>query len=265
MREAITHTFQDAQTEYIPNAAVLDSPVRPHVFVSQIRQGSLDFQVIYQGLIDLPWHEIIQTAGDITNQGLVIIERVGAIIAGVETLRRIGPWIQKRIRGGAEVQSQDADSTVAVRQESSLRADPNAFSNNNTAGEIVGELLHDPTPRAILVQLDEQSITIVRRTLRISVEEHRHHLGGPTIIHDMNLMMNGLSNLDDLREGDPFCLHNPSAIGMHVVHDEDSLFDACVDPNSDLRIEELMMDHMDFPEKTQIVEGPSLDIEDLPE
>ena len=54
MRDTVSQTFSDALAEFIQDATVLQSPITPHVFVSEIRRGSLDFQILYHGVVNLP-------------------------------------------------------------------------------------------------------------------------------------------------------------------------------------------------------------------
>jgi len=257
IRDAVSQTFRDAQAELIRDASVLESPIRPHVFVSEIRQGSLDIQVIYHGVIDLPWRDISHVAVETANQGLLIVERLGAVAAGLETFRRIGSWLAHRI-----FQNEQAKEVV-VRHESSLEANPHALSNSDMAREEARALLHDTRPRALLVVLDESAASTVRDALRVSVERNSR-LGGLVIVHDMNMMMNGVSNLEELPLGSPFCLHNPAAIGLHLLRDSESLFDACANPLSGLTVDDLTLDHAEFDDERPIVDGPSIDSDDLP-
>jgi len=255
MRNAVTETFREAQAEFIQDATVFQSAITPHVFVSRIRQGSLDFQVLYHAILNLPWHEIQKVA----NQGLKIVERIGAIAAGLETLRRVGSGLTHRIFG-----DQWRRKTVKVRHESALESDPHAFSDSNRAGERARALLDDPKPRAMLVVLDEPSASALGQVLSVP-SGSESCLGGHVIIHDMNMIMNGVSNLEELPLGSPFCLHNPAAMGLHLLRDSRSLFDACADPGFGLRISGVTLDHAEFGDERPLVEGPSLDSEDLPE
>lgn len=264
-RQVVCKTFEDAHRE-LQRATVLDLPIQPHVFVSQLRLGSLELQVIYQALIELPWHEIVQSGRKAAGQGFTILEHIGAVAAGLETLKQIGPWIKRRLGGAADSRpSEDRDSgpRVKVTHESSLRIDPHGFSMSDIAIKTAHELFHDSTPRAVLVLLDPEAITVVRRVLHVSTEERTYHLGGKTIIHDMNLMMNGMSSPEQMRNGDVFCFHNPGAIGLQEVSDEDSLFDACL-RTGELQINDLALDAQEFAEKLEIVDGSPIDIDDLP-
>lgn len=256
MRTAIEGAFQAAHKEVLGSPRIFDSPVVPHVFVSQIRTGSLELQVIYQILMELPWREIGESAVTIGGHGLEIVKEIGALAPGVETLRRIGPWIRRHLN----VQNQ-VSSDVTIREESRLLVDPEGLSQGNSSVERARELLDDSTPQALVVLLDQNAFGVVRQALRPKRE--RHHIGGHTILHDMNLNLNGVSDLEELTPGDPFCLHNASAIGLQRVQAEDSLFESCAQSNPSLFIEELTMDHAEFPEQFEIVEGQSLDIDEL--
>jgi hypothetical protein len=264
IREVVCDAIREARQERAGTVAIFDTPIDSHVFVSQIRQGSVEFLTLYHALLTLPWDQVTNEAVGIGRDVSAVVEQVGKFASGVMGVVNLGIFISSRLRQKTGL-PHASERPAVVTPHSSLDVHPPQA--DDAIGRLIEQrlatILNDAAPRAVLVILDSTSINAIQRVLAPEIHGVTHHVGGSVLLHDFNLELNGLSSLDQLHPGDLFCLHNAPALGFTISEDE-SLFEALRGPFADLELVDVQMEHADFSdEPVPIVEGPTIDVDDL--
>ncbi len=264
LRDVVTKTFAEVWAEHVHASRHEIVRIEPHFLVSSVTHGSLVLQLLVQGILDLPWADLVQRA----DGALRVLERIGAIAGGLGALKLAGDWISRRTRDrdARDVPERPGTGHITVTQQASITVAAMALSQEEDAEERVRTTIRSKTPQSLLVVVDEPSVRVIRRSLECPQSDLEKRLGGHVLLHDLNLLCNGLDSFEQLRVGDPFCVHNAAAVGFQESTPRGTLFSSCVGDDPDLAIDDIELDHHEFPDEPRdagIVEGPEIDAEDL--
>ncbi|WP_449245668.1 hypothetical protein [Desulfobacca acetoxidans] len=228
-REAITGAFNDAPREFFEKKYIVNRPIQTHTIVTNVRIGSIEFDVLYQAITELPWAE----ASQCINFGIHYLKELGEVAGGLFALREMYSWIKKRLRK-TPLGNQPAEGDIIVKQTSSLKIETEPIDSIDSIEGIRKRLFGNEQPTCIGTILN--NVTLADKVYQINYNKENvpKHLGGVIVTRDLNYYVNGLRSLEDLRPGDIFFFNNQAALGLQKNLEPASLYLAVGKDNPDV-------------------------------
>ncbi len=261
-RDLVLSTFNDATYELLDKKTIFDRPIKPHSIISNVKFGSIEFEVIYQAINSIPWHEMVNCAQEGMSIGLHYLKEIGSVAGGIIALKSVGSWIKQRAKKEVKnIPSPEGD--VNVNQTSQLKVDKDALSGSSKSQHLLAMLYHHKEPRCIGTIVS--STEALNELFFIPKEKNKRFkgLGGHVIIRDLNLYINGIESMSQINEGDVFFINNFSSLGLQESTDENTLYSSAYSPDADIEILSVRLESHEIPITKEPKHGHRIDADDL--
>lgn len=261
-RDLVITTFNDATYELLDKKSIGDRSIKPHSIISNVKFGSIEFEVLYQAINSIPWQEMANYAQEGMSIGLHYLKEIGSIAGGIVALTSVGGWIKKRAKKKSN-NIPPPEGDVNVSQTSQLKVDENALSRDSTNKHLLKMIYHQKIPLCIGTIVSNTEV--LNDLFYIPKEEPSRfkRLGGHIIIRDLNLYINGISSLSEITEGDVFFINNFSSLGLQESTDENTLYSSAYSSDSDIEISSVRLESYKVPVKKESRRGRRIDADDL--
>lgn len=262
-REAITGAFNDIPKEILEKKRVFDQPIETHTIVTNVRAGSIEYDVIYQTISKILWADFCQNASHYAELGLHYLMELGEIAAGLAAIHRSYNWVKKRIyKAPQHLRPEEGDISIVQTSSLEIRTDP--IESAKSIHEIRESILPDERPRCVGTILNNPVIAGDVYHARYTENQIQENLGGETVIRDLNYYMNGLNSSEDLRPGDVFFFNNPAALGLKISSEPDSLYSSAQGKDPDVDLVGVTLRSHEVPDSSpQMRRGRPVDADDL--
>jgi hypothetical protein len=261
-RDVVNEVFKSAYYEFIERRTLFGRPIIPHTIISNVKHGSLEFEVLYQIIANVPWMEVTENTELAMKQGLFYLKEIGSVAGGLYALNNVGKWIRDRLMK-KEVPLEAPEKNVSVNIKSTIEINVDLFDNKERLSKLRKRLYHYDKPLSIAtVVTDTETVSRIFKLTAQNIEEKRH-LGGQIIVNDLNLHINGINDLNKLRKGDLLALNNYSALGMQFNSETNTVYYSASAENPDVEIQSLVMSSFETKEERQIFRGCPIDSDDL--
>jgi len=261
VRETLQDVFSEAPREYLERSLLFDRPIRAQALVTNLRHGSLELDLLYRVIADLPWPEISGGAQHIIDRGYYCLKEIGSVAGGLYALKGLTGWIKSRVsRDKPELLSEDSE--VEIQHISTLETQIESEMTLEQSGRIRRRLLEEKRPVSLGTVVTNPKIP--HGILRPSQSgENEKNLGGATLLRDLNLFYNGIVSTEEIREGGLFFYNNFAALGLNKPKHTDSLYDAVASEDSTLSIRSVLLSTYEAPEERDTLRGKSIDADIL--
>lgn len=265
VRDEVTDAFLMAQKELTEIRTLFNQPIRPHTFISNVREGSIELQVLYNVIADLPWAETLENSELALQQGLRYLKEIGAITAGLHVFKNIGKWISQRL-GNREIPL-TPDYNIDVSLSTTIEIKEDIIRNGRELNQMFEQLHHEKRPYSLatVVTNHEDLQYIFEKACKAKVGLEGANLGGSNILHDLNMHVNGIQEVEHLKKGDIFTLNNYATLGMQLNVDPDTFYFSAAFERPEIKIESIELSSYETGREDRIFEGGSIDADDLDE
>ena len=266
IRNIVAHTFALAQYEYLEKKTLFGRQIHPHPLIVNIRPGSIELDVLYQIVANIPYSEIAEKSNLLIQQGMEFLKEIGSIAAGIIVLKDIGKWIWKNLREKQVPLRSIDDQHIPINVKSMIEIKDSLPDKKDELIDIRNKLYHEinPISLATLVK-DKNAINYIFDTAKMDKNEDvkKIPLGGRIIINDLNLYINGIRSLEELNVGDLLLINNYSALGLHYNNDPSSVYNSASADNPDIEVLSVIMSSHKTKEEKPILRGRLIDSDDL--
>lgn len=239
VRDEVTDVFLMAQKELMEIRTLFNQPIRPHTFISNVREGSIELQVLYNIIANLPWAGILENSELALRQGLLYLKEIGAIATGLHVFKDTGKRIIQRLRKREIPLTPDYNVNVSLSTAIVIKED--VIRNERELDQIFEHIHHEKRPYSLatVVTNHENLQYIFDRACKSKVVLEGANLGGSNILHDLNMHVNGIREVEHLKMGDIFALNNHAALGMQLNVDPDTVYYSAAFEGPEVKIESI--------------------------
>lgn len=257
-RDIVNEVFESAQDKLMERKTILNRPIRPHTLITNVKHGSIEFDVLYQIIANIPWAEVTENTEWLIKQGVHHLKEIGSVAAGLYVLKDIGKWIRDRLKRKVPLEASE-NSIVSVEIISTIEISENLLESKEKLIDLRKRLYHDDKPLSIAtVVTNRENVNMV-----FKLAETQNHLGGQIIVNDLNMYVNGIDSLNKLKIGDLFIINNYSALGMQFNDDPTSVYHSASVENPDVEIQSLVLSSFETEDEKRIYRGHPIDSDDL--
>jgi hypothetical protein len=147
-RDVVNEVFKSAYDEFMGRKTLFNRPIIPHTIITNVKHGSIEFEVLYQIIVNVPWVEAIGNIELAMKEGLFYLKEIGSVAAGLYALNDVGKRIRDRLMK-KEVDLETPEKNVLVNIKSTIEIDVHLFDNMERLSELRKRLYHDDKPLSI--------------------------------------------------------------------------------------------------------------------
>ncbi len=265
-RDIVNEVFESATFEIIKKRTLFEQPIRPHTLVSNIRHGSIEFDILYRIIAGIPWSHVVENTEWAIKHGMNILETIGSVAGGIYVLKDIGKWIKERLKNKEVPLNKQDVKEVSIELTSKIEIDIHVLDTSERIDNIHKRLYADKNPFSYATIITgEENISRLFRIGSSSENNINQHLGGEVIVNDLNMHINGIKNIEQLGIGDLLILNNHSALGIQLDSNPASVYNATYGSNPELEIQFMQLNTYETHDEKRIYRGRILDSDELPD